>query len=106
MLKIPFEQFAEYYQINEMSESDENDFADDGSTIYKSISRAKNCIFRSLHQENETEQFLEDEEDIESDGKYFLELNQSLQNADNDCDYSPTSNLEEVKKRQSTDINQ
>ena len=33
MLDIPLEKFAKYYRIDEMSESDENDFEDDGRTL-------------------------------------------------------------------------
>ena len=36
MLDIPFDQFAKYYKIDEMSESDENDFEDDGRTLRSS----------------------------------------------------------------------
>jgi len=36
MLDTPIEKFVSYYQIDEMSESDENDFEDDGLTMQSS----------------------------------------------------------------------
>lgn len=36
MLETPIENFVSYYQIDEMSESDENDFEEDGMTMQSS----------------------------------------------------------------------
>ena len=36
MLDTPIEKFVSYYQIDEMSESDENDFEEDGQTMRSS----------------------------------------------------------------------
>ena len=36
MLDTPMEKFVNYYQIDEMSESDENDFEEDGKTMRSS----------------------------------------------------------------------
>ena len=36
MLDTPLKNFAQYYQIDEMSEDDENDFEEDGETIQSS----------------------------------------------------------------------
>ena len=36
MLDTPMEKFVSYYQIDEMSESDENDFEEDGMTMRSS----------------------------------------------------------------------
>lgn len=44
MLDIPFDQFAKYYKIDEMSESDENDFEDDGRTLRSSESLPRTLI--------------------------------------------------------------
>ena len=36
MLDTPISKFVQYYQIDEMSESDENDFEEDGKTMQSS----------------------------------------------------------------------
>eukprot|EP00354_Favella_ehrenbergii_P000666 CAMPEP_0170457900 /NCGR_PEP_ID=MMETSP0123-20130129/5035_1 /TAXON_ID=182087 /ORGANISM="Favella ehrenbergii, Strain Fehren 1" /LENGTH=71 /DNA_ID=CAMNT_0010721841 /DNA_START=279 /DNA_END=494 /DNA_ORIENTATION=+ len=46
MLNIPIDKFAKYYQIDEMSESDENDFEEDGNTLHSSARRKVAKIFR------------------------------------------------------------
>lgn len=46
MLSTPISNFAMYYQIDEMSESDENDFEEDGDTLHSSARRKEITIFK------------------------------------------------------------
>ena len=46
MLSTPISNFAMYYQIDEMSESDENDFEEDGDTLHSSARRREVTIFK------------------------------------------------------------
>ena len=38
MYETPFEQFVKYYKIDEMSESEDNDFEEDGRTLQSDVS--------------------------------------------------------------------
>ena len=74
-----------------MSESDENDFEDDGRTLQSNAPHACRQIFRCRRDDNETVQLEDDEDDIDvvSQGG-SIHFNQSLQNCDNEIDRRST----------------
>ena len=64
MLDVPMESFVSYYQIDDLSESDENDFEEDGMTMRSSPRVGQMQIF---HRNIDTESLViasDEEEEI------------------------------------------
>lgn len=79
MLQTPIDKFVQYYQIDEMSESDENDWEEDGRSLrdsQKRFSRPIKIIRRNMEDEASQEIEVESSEEFE-DGYY--RLNESLE---------------------------
>ena len=84
MLKVPIESFVEYYEINECSEDDDNDFEEDGCTLQSSPRAAMGNIFRR-GQNEESLEIADDQSDEE-----VLQLNSSFKQDGNSRGRSPT----------------
>lgn len=69
MLETPIEKFVNYYQIDEMSESDENDFNEDGLTMQSSL-RPTMQIFKNDNEGSVSLEIGSTDEDLQFDESF------------------------------------